>query len=431
MKKLLFIAFAFSAAAAFAAPLSVTDVSARQRWPWNGLIDVDFNIGGDSVADLFKVEVHATYAGGTKKVVGRTYLNEPLRGPGWNRLTWDFGADCPETRADDMQVAVVATPMSRAQLDSENVYMVIDLSAGPNAARYPVSYTFTAPTLVPTNDLVACAADPNRTTKLWLKRVKANTYPFHDTSKGDPWFNVYLSPYYIGIFELTQKQWALVMDAWPSKFTNETYRAARPVEQINYEDVIGHNNWPNDKTVSANSFVGKMRARTGLNFDLPTEAQWEYACRAGSTNAYWFTETDTMPTAESLTSHVGSANVTARPPNAWGLYGMVGCCHQWTTTLGRTTDNANLNAWNNHNYVIFENGAVDPLGPVSSYNTPYRVVRGSHYATGGTQAMWDGVQRVVRFRVYRVAYRYPQKTDGSSSGGDYSLCGARLCLTLP
>jgi formylglycine-generating enzyme required for sulfatase activity len=192
-------------------------------------------------------------------------------------------------------------------------------------------------------------------------------------------------------------------------------------------------NFPATTAVASDSLVGKIRARTGLNFDLPTEAQWEYACRAGSTNAYWFTETDTMPTAESLTSHVGSYIVTARPPNAWGLYGMVGCCHQWTTTLGRTTDNANLNAWNNHNLVVFENGAVDPLGPVPSYNTPYRVVRGSHYATNGTdtQQMWDGVQRVVRFRVYRVAYRYPQKTDGSSSSGDYCYCGARLCLTLP
>jgi hypothetical protein len=45
-------------------------------------------------------------------------------------------------------------------------------------------------------------------------------------------------------------------------------------------------------------------------------------------------------------------------------------------------------------------------------------------------AMWDGVQRLIRFRVYRVAYRYPQKSDGSS-GSDYNLCGARLCLTLP
>ena len=238
MKRFFAIAFGLLAAACLADAVTVTGVSACQRWPWNGLVDVDFNIGGSSVADLFKVEVTAVYANGAKKLSARTYLDEPLVGPGTHRITWDLGADCPGFKADDLQVAVTATPISSAQLDANNVYMVIDLSAGPNATRYPVRYTFTAPTLVPTNDLVACAADPNRTTKLWLKRVKANTYPFHDTSKGDPWFNVHLSPYYIGMFELTQKQWALVMDAWPSKFTNETYRAARPVEQINYEDVI-------------------------------------------------------------------------------------------------------------------------------------------------------------------------------------------------
>ncbi|MBQ6915532.1 MAG: hypothetical protein IJQ65_07410, partial [Kiritimatiellae bacterium] len=117
MKNLLLIAAICSCAVAHAA-VTVTDVSARQRWPWNGLIDVDFKIGGDTVADLFKVEVRAAYAGGTKKVIGCTYLEEPLRGPGWNRLTWDFGADCPETKADDLQIAVVATPLSRAQTDS-------------------------------------------------------------------------------------------------------------------------------------------------------------------------------------------------------------------------------------------------------------------------------------------------------------------------
>ena len=242
--------------------------------------------------------------------------------------------------------------------------------------------------------------------------------------------------FYMAVYPVTWGQYerlGFTRPVWANNKGSDYFAVAMGLSYnfLRGADTTTQYNFPATTDVASDSLVGKMRARTGLNFDLPTEAQWEYACRAGSTNAYWFTETDTMPTAESLTSHVGSANVTARPPNAWGLYGMVGCCHQWTTTLGRTTDNANLNAWNNHNYVIFENGAVDPLGPVSSYNTPYRVVRGSHYATGGTQAMWDGVQRVVRFRVYRVAYRYPQKSDGSSSGGDYSLCGARLCLTLP
>ena len=114
--------FAFAAAVACAAgAFTVSDVSARQRWPWNGLVDVDFKIGGSSVADLFKVEVRATYAGGAKKLIGRTYLEEPLRGPGWNRITWDLGADCPEFKTEDLQVAVVATPVSQAQIDAQDV----------------------------------------------------------------------------------------------------------------------------------------------------------------------------------------------------------------------------------------------------------------------------------------------------------------------
>ena len=390
MKKLLFIALMSSAVAAFAVPLTVTDVSARQRWPWNGLVDVDFKIGGDSVADLFKVEVHATYAGGTKKVIGRTYLEEPLRGPGWNRLTWDFGADGPETKIDDMQIAVVATPMSRVQLDAQNVYMVIDLSSGPNSTRYPVRYTTTAPTLVPTNDLVACAADPNRTTKLWLKRVKGNTFPFGgtDSNKGAGIFKAHLSPYYIGIFELTQKQWALVMDTWPAAFSNETYRAARPVEKINYEDVIGHNNWPDNKVVADSSFVGKMRARTGLaTFNLPTECQWECAVRAGSTGSVFANTSKSRYSANSGTvdyagtPDVGTALVGSYSANAWGIYDGLGNVHEMCLdAYASGSDLATLYGYDGQTPV------EDPIGPATHSTARYHATRGGCYENSSGRA---------------------------------------------
>ena len=384
MKRFFTIAFGLLAAACFADAVTVTGVSACQRWPWNGLVDVDFNIGGSSVADLFKVEVTAVYANGTKKLSARTYLDEPIVGPGTHRITWDLGADCPEFKADDLQVAVTATPISSAQLDANNVYMVIDLSAGPNATRYPVRYTFTAPTLVPTNDLVACAADPNRTTKLWLKRVKANVFPFGGTNSnsGEGDFKVSLSPYYIGIFELTQMQYALVMDAWPSVMTNVAYRAARPVTNVNYEDVIGHNNWPDNRVMSDGSYIAKMRARTGLStFSLPTEAQWECACRAGnkksltvsmSTGRYKFASATTY---DETPNEAGTALVGSYNANGWGLYDTLG--NVWEMCLDAFAGVADLKElyhWDGTTPV------PDPIGPAVNATPKYHATRGGGWS---------------------------------------------------
>jgi len=388
MKRLLAIAFSSMALAGFADAFTVTDVSARQRWPWNGLVDVDFTIAGASVADLFKVEVEAAYDGGTKKLYARTYLEEPLRGPGFNRITWDLAADYPELKVDDLQVAVTVTPLSRASLDAQNVYMVIDLSSGPNSTRYPVRYTTTAPTLVPTNDLVACAADPNRTTKLWLKRVKANTFPFGGTNSnsGEGDFKVSLSPYYIGVFELTQKQWALVMDTWPSVFSNDIYRAARPVSNINNDEIIGHNNWPENRVMADGSYVAKMRARTGLaTFSLPTEAQWECASRAGSAVTTQISKStgrcaDYVSTSGVNTYNegpeVGTALVGSYNANAWGLYDMFGNVMEMCLDAHDTVDNLKtLYGWNAETREPIQ----DPIGPGVNATARYHATRGGSY----------------------------------------------------
>ena len=315
-----------------------------------------------------------------------------------------------------MQIAVVATPLSRAQLDAQNVYMVIDLSSGPNSTRYPVRYTTTAPTLVPTNDLVACAADPNRTTKLWLKRVNGNVFPFGGTTSngGEGDFKVRLSPYYVGVFELTQGQWNLVMGTWPSAMTNVTYRAARPVTNVNYEDVIGHNRWPANRVMTEGSYMARMRARTGLStFCLPTEAQWECVCRAGntksltvstSTGRYKFTSATTYNEAP---NEAGTAIVGSYKANGWGLYDTLG--NVWEMCLdafASVTDLKTLYEWDGSTPV------EDPVGPSVNATEKYHATRGggwnnseSGYCTAyrrdrGNLSNFTGTRRAdIGFRV--------------------------------
>lgn len=393
MKKSVGVILAACAFACAAEAFTVKDVTAAQRWPWNGVLDVDFTIDGAAVCDLFQVEVVAKYADGEKKLYGCSYVSEPLCGRGRNRVSWDVRADYPDLKLSDVQIAVSVHPIN------SDVYMVIDLSSGPNSPRYPVHYTFKPPTLVSAADPVACAKDPNRTTKVWLKRIKESTFEFGGTQNTSKMqdrtdFKVRLSPYYIGIFEVTQKQWALVMDAWPSKYSNTVYRAARPVAMVNYEDVIGHTKWPVSREITSESFVGRLRARTGLStLNLPTEAQWVCASKEGqdedkqiklttglatgrcAANSAYNEDTETFDVSpETGTAHVGTYNA-----NSWGIYDMFGNVSEMC--LDAHMKATNLNALYATQYDDAElKLVVDPIGPSTLNSTErYHATRGGSY----------------------------------------------------
>ena len=104
-KSLLFIAAL--AVADVAQAFTVTGVSAHQRWPWNNLVDVDFTIGEADANALFKIEVKAAYAGGDRIIEAKTFVSEPVAKTGTSRVTWDFGRDYPNFKAEDLGIKEV------------------------------------------------------------------------------------------------------------------------------------------------------------------------------------------------------------------------------------------------------------------------------------------------------------------------------------
>lgn len=313
---------------AFAATPTITGVTAQQRYPWNGKVDISYTVTGDIAAEAKQRAVFtALKVTAQDKVANTTYTATKLSGDmaltaGTHKLVWDMNEEGLTFKSTNVvfNVACETTPAT---------YCVIDLSAGANATSYPVTYLAAPPS-------GGFNVDAYKTTKLVLKRLEAGTFKMQGSS------NVTLTkPFFCGLFEVTQKQYSLVMGTNPSKYSGVT----SPVEQVSYNTIRGTSNgakWPSSSAVDSSSFMGKLRARTGLDFDLPTEAQWEYACRAGTTTTYSYgnsaSENYMWYTYNSSSTHpVGSKNA-----NPWGLYDMHGnvweWCLDWYGTLSYGTD---------------------------------------------------------------------------------------------
>ena len=154
--------------------------------------------------------------------------------------------------------------------------------------------------------------------------------------------------FYLGRYEVTQSQWVAKMGSNPSSFQGQADSASRPVERVSWTTIQSY--------LSA----------TGMR--LPTEAEWEYACRAGTQTPFYNGSTDDntvgalawySPNSGSQTHAVGG-----KAANAFGLHDMLGNVWEW------------VNDW----YGSYSgNAQTDPTGPVSASG---RVVRGGSWGTG-------------------------------------------------
>ena len=306
MKKLILLLTLLMSGFGFCAT-QITDLKVTPISPF-GKVIVEFNVEDDAVPSanpwclLTCTEVNSGKAYSTTQVATVT--------DGRYCLEWNMATD--GIRLDNKAVTFkVEYP----------TYLVIDLSGGTSATSYPVTALAAPPAGGWTNEYKA--------TKLVLRRIESGSYKMNGS------YDVTISqPFYMGVFEVTQKQYQLVTGSNPSDYTGNT----RPVDSVSWNTIRGNSdtyNWPSVTTVDANSFMGKIRVKTGLSLDLPTEAQWEYACRAGTTSKYnngGDTEADLKKLGR-YNSNGGSssehATVGSYLPNAWGLYDMHGNVWEW------------------------------------------------------------------------------------------------------
>ncbi|HOG51352.1 MAG TPA: formylglycine-generating enzyme family protein [Lentisphaeria bacterium] len=338
-----FVFVLFFALSAQAAPL-VSNIVAGQR-AGTKLVDITYNLTDAENTELTVTIRISKDAGATWDVpctsVSGNGIDFPVTPGRGKAIVWDAGADWNGQWSDQMRVKITAIANVAPE---RNTYLVIDLSAGPEASNYPVSYLPEVPD--------GGWTDEYKTTKLVLRRIPAGTFTMGSPGDEIGRYNnetqhqvTLTKDFHVGVFAVTQKQWERIMGNWPSYYNS--YRDSRPVESISYEDIRGNgagSGWPANNDVDADSFLGRLRTKTGLDFDLPTEAQWEYACRAETKTAlnsgknltseeqcpnmaevgrYWYNG-GSNPSGDGRTAKVGSYL-----PNQWGLYDMHGNVWEW------------------------------------------------------------------------------------------------------
>jgi formylglycine-generating enzyme required for sulfatase activity len=163
-------------------------------------------------------------------------------------------------------------------------------------------------------------------------------------------------PFYLSVHEVTQSQYQQVMGANPSRFKG----AQNPVEQVSCEDAV--------------EFCRKLselpeEKAAGRVYRLPTEAEWEFACRAGTTTEFSFE--DSKSAMDEYAWYDQNSGLTTHPvgqkyPNSWGLYDMHGNVWEWCSD------------W----YDDYPERAVtDPVGPAHGSDRVFRVFRGGSWCS--------------------------------------------------
>ena len=307
-------------------------------------------------------------------------------------------------------------------------WMVVDLTK-----KGAVNYYATT-NAMPVADITD---DVYKTTRLVMRKIPARFVRWRQgaapSQKGalDTWafhfcrFVTLSHDYYIGIYPVTQRQYYLMMTSGitttlssnPSAFADFADSPMRPVNKVSYDAIRGNasgTKWPNADRATAHkvdtwTFMYAIRQWTGLLFDLPTEAQWEFAALGGNYDTSWYWGASVGDSAAEMNPRMWSGKnckvdgteqvhpVGLLEPNAYGLYDLFGNVREWTLDWDVASQAAISNA-----------EAYDPVGEAAG---TARVYRGGAYSDS--------------YKSNNATYR--NRTSTTTAWGQ---CGFRLAIPL-
>ena len=428
--------FAFLLTASVAAQAAeITKVIVRQQWPWSDAIKVEYVIRG--VTSPVDISVTA-FDGDTELQVPRQAVSGDfyaIAQSGVGTIYIDpvklFGS-ADKVELDDFTVRLSVTD---TQGDPDEIlYKIFDLDDGSctdvtrrdlifgtkdflkgDLGAIETDYKAFGPNFKTSveNVLIWTGVTNNpvyRTDKLVMRKVNAKDVvwqsgdpegtEFHQAGTvGRHWIKLTYD-YYIAVFETTQGQFKKIYGSLPSKcevtgpeypvnHTERLYTMGYPHQEpylYAYGGVVKPNEWvvfPTNsyvRDVGKTGFLHKMWQKTQYEFNLPTGAEWEFACRGGNDGVLYSGEPQTQANVckiavcaqnSQATWHIGGT----RAPNAFGLYDMLGSVMEHVNYSGEIHQGATSGTGGSPN-----DPAVDPLSnPNTTHQTSYYVVGGGYY----------------------------------------------------
>ena len=381
-------------------------------------LDVQTNVTGDVWASIGGEAVWNAMGDVWKKVGdGLTAGNSASC-----TITWHPDHSWPDHKIEGNNTRAVVTAWA---LENTPDYMVVDLTGVPaeDTVRYYPGVDFLPKKGFDQSGAAVTNNPDYKTSKLLMRKIMArgiewtmgsvDSEPMRNAQREATHHVTLPNNYYIGVFTITQRQWKYVV-------TNNLFTARfqvdgemRPMESISHNDMrysidtagpnavtdaeIAAYSWPSNPAPT--SFLGRLRSKTGLDFDLPSEAQWEFAARAGHGSPFCGDgseinnaniskmgrfgrpkDSDDGNRGQLKPAEGGTAIVGSYKPNDWGLYDMYGnvweFCLDWFEN-----DIANTKDTSGNSYAGRPNiSLVDPRKTLSgSSSDGSRIYRGGSW----------------------------------------------------